>query len=357
MHARTGPRRTPSLALASAVLAGLLTIVGAGAAFAQSPSPSALPAASSAASPVASAAASPCPSVAPAASVDPAASPAASVPVSTPCVPASSPVISAECVASAIATKNTGRLTIGTDNPAYPPWWGGTPPDGSDWKVGYPSSGQGFESAIAYAVANALGFTNDQIDWTSMLYTDAFKPGPKDFDYYLAQLSYSAKRAKTADFSDSYYDVNQAIVGLSSNPIAAVTTVSGLKDFVLGAPEGSTSYDTIVNVVAPTKDPQVFPGLAKALRALKNGQVDGLVVDLPTAYYMRDVQLSDKGGVVVGQFPSTGPGEHFGMVLPKGSAMTACVNEALAVIKANGMWQAIFNEWLANKGGAPVFQP
>jgi polar amino acid transport system substrate-binding protein len=346
MHARTGPRRTAILSLTSLALAALLTIVGAGAVFAQSPSPSP-------AVPAVSPAASPCPSVAPAASVDPAASPG---PSSSPCEPASLPVISAECLASAIATKNPGRLTIGTDNPAYPPWWGGTPPAGSEWSNGYPPSGQGFEGAIAYAVAHALGYTDDQVDWTQMVYTDAYKPGPKDFDYYLAQLSYKPKRALTSDFSDSYYDVNQAIVALSSNPIAAVTTITGLKDFTLGAPEGSTSYDTIVNVVAPNKDPQVFPGLAKGVRALKNGQIDGLVVDLPSTGYMTSVQLAGKG-VVVGQFPAAGHGEHFGIVLPKGSAMTGCVNEALALIKANGTWQSIYDQWLAGVGGAPFFQP
>ena len=230
MHARTGPSRTPIVALTSLVLAGLLTIVGAGAAFAQSPArvPDASPAAP-AASPAAPAV-TPCPSPAAAASVDSAASPTAD-----PCAPASLPVISAECLSTAIATKKPGRLTIGTDNPAYPPWWGGTPPAGSEWETSYPPSGEGFEGAIAYAVAHALGFTDDQIDWTQMVYTDAYKPGPKDFDYYLAQLSYSAKRAKTADFSDSYYDVSQAIVAMADNPITAVMVVTAAMGLELRA--------------------------------------------------------------------------------------------------------------------------
>lgn len=268
-------------------------------------------------------------------------------------------LVSSECQKANLATKTDGRLTIGTDNPAYPPWWGGTPPNGSDWSLGFPPSGQGFESAIASAVATALGYTSDEIDWTPVAFKQSYAPGPKPFDFYLAQVSYSAKRAQAVDMSDSYYDVNQALVALTSNPIASVTTVAGLKDFKLGAPVGTTSYDTITNVIQPSQDPSAFNDQNEAVKALKNGQIDGIVVDLPSAFYMRDAQLTGKNttGVIVGQFPTPATGqEYFSLVLKKGSSLTSCVNEAIALIRSTGVWQSIYAEWLADKASAPAFQ-
>ena len=183
-----------------------------------------------------------------------------------------------------MATKTAGKLTISTDNPAYPPWWGGDPPGGSDWEGGYPPSGRGFEAAIAYALANALGFTPDQVVWVPQSnFGDAFKPGDKTFDFHVGQVSYSPTRAKAVDFSDSYYDVNQSVVALQSDPIAQVTTLAGLQQYKLGAAGNTTSYTTITDVIKPSADPLAYDDNDKAVRALGNGQIDGLVVDLPSA--------------------------------------------------------------------------
>ena len=302
--------------------------------------------------------------VAPTAAATPAATEAAS-PASTPAAsaaesvaPAGSPLptVSLACTFGYVATKNPDKLTLSTDEPAFPPFWGGTAPSGSDWTLGYPPSGEGFEAAIAYALADAMGFSKDRVDWVQQTaFGNAFKPGAKNFDFHLGQVSFSAKRAQAADLSDSYYDVNQAVVALSGTPIAQVTTVAGLKDFKLGAAQNTTSYGTITDVIQPTPAPQAYDDNDKAVRALKNKTVDGIVVDLPSAFFVRDVQLNGKG-VIVGQIPSQGEQEHFSAVLEKGSPMTACVNEAIAVIKANGTWQKIYDEWLADKASAPVFQ-
>jgi polar amino acid transport system substrate-binding protein len=272
--------------------------------------------------------------------------------------------LSGSCANDKLTLKSPGRLTVGTDNPAYPPWYGGEPPAGSEWQISDPASGQGFESATAYAVAKALGFSRDQVVWVYVPFNSVFTPGPTTFDIYLAQTSVKPERADAVDFSDSYFENTQALVALSSNPITKVTTISGLKAFKLGtAPVGSTGFDVITNIVAPTAAVQVYDDLDKALQlGLLNGGVDGLVVDLPTAFYMRDGQIEnydtpDPEGAIVGTFPKVGEGEHFGIVLEKGSSLTACVNEALAAIKANNTLQGIYDEWIADKGGAPVFAP
>jgi polar amino acid transport system substrate-binding protein len=266
------------------------------------------------------------------------------------------PTVDLQCTFGYVVTKNPDKLTLSTDEPAFPPFWGGTAPAGSDWTLGYPPSGEGFEAAIAYAVADAMGFGTDRVDWVQQsAFGNAFKPGTKNFDFHLGQVSFSPKRAQAADLSDSYYDVNQALIALATNPIAQVTTIAGLKDFKLGAAGNTTSYGTITDVVQPTAAPQAFDDNDKAVRALKNKTVDGIITDLPSAFEIRDAELNGKGAIV-GQFPTQGEQEHFSLVLEKGSAMTACVNEAIAVIKANGSWQKIYDEWLADKASAPVFQ-
>ncbi len=269
------------------------------------------------------------------------------------------------CQAAAIdgLLANPGRLTISTDNPAYFPWFSGTVPEGSDWASfgGYPPSGEGFEGAVAYAVAGALGFSPDQVDWIGQPeWGLAIKPGEKDFDFHLGQVEYRPKRAERVDFSDSYFDVNQAIVAMVGNPIADVTDLAGLKSFDLGAATGTTSLDLLENVIQPDTEVRAYRNNAGAVKALKNGQVDGLVVDLPTAFYMRDVQLNDfdtpeAEAAVVGQIASETQG-YFAMVLEKDSPLTACVNEALAVIKANGTWQQIYDTAISQMNDAPFLQ-
>jgi polar amino acid transport system substrate-binding protein len=279
-------------------------------------------------------------------------------PTATP-VPTATPLaVSAECMAGTVATKTAGVLTVSTDNPAFPPWFGGTVPSGSDWADygGYPPSGQGFESAIAYAVAKAMGFTQDQVTWVGQsAFGLAFKPGDKNFDFHVGQVSYKPPRAQAVDFTNSYYDVTQAIVALADNPITSVTDIAGLKQYQLGAATGTTSLDAIEQVIQPTNAAKVYGDNDKAVRALKNKNIDGLVTDLPTAFEIAGAELNN--GKVFGQLPPTGSQpEYFGMVVQKGSAMTACLNQAIAVIKADGTWQAIYDQWLTGPDAAPILK-
>lgn len=264
--------------------------------------------------------------------------------------------ISAECAKDQLSLKNPGRLTLSTDNPAYPPWWSDADkPEGSDWEFGYPPNGQGYEGATAYAVAAALGFTPEEIDWLpNTVFENAFAPGPKPFDFHLAQISITPARAESVDFSDSYFDSNQSLVALVDTPAAAATSIADLKDKKLGAAVGTTSLAFIENVIQPTIDAQVFNDNAALVQALQNGQIDGLVADIYSAIFMRDVQLTD--AVLVGTFSSDAQVDQMGMVLEQGSALTACVNEALAVIKSDGTLQSIYDAYIGGGEGLPVLQ-
>jgi polar amino acid transport system substrate-binding protein len=284
----------------------------------------------------------------------PAASPGASVAV---------PSLSPECAdPAALPVKNAGQLTLSTDNPAYPPWWGGTPPADSEWTLGYPPSGEGYEGATAAAVAAALGFTPETTTWlANAVFETAFAPGPKPFDFHLAQISIRPERAEAVDFSDPYFDANQSILALTPNPITAATTIEELKAFKLGAATGTTSFQLIEDVIQPTAEASVFNDNSATLQALQNGQVDGIVVDLQTAFFMRDAQLEDfdtpePEATVVGQFDVSAQVDQMGMVLEKDSPLTACVNEALAIIKANGTLDAIYDQWISTGQEIPFFQ-
>ena len=274
-------------------------------------------------------------------------------------VPTEAPTPDA-CAKESLTLITPGKLTIGTDNPAYSPYWlpregGNTPP----WDTKYsgdPTTGTGFESAIAYAVAGKLGFTKDEVAWIPVKFDISFAPGPKSFDFYLAQVSYTPERAENADLSDGYYWLNQSLVAVADTPIASAKTIADLKGFQFGAQAGTTSYDTIVNVIKPDKDVRVYDSNTAAIQALNNKQIDGLVVDLPTAFYITAAQMDN--GTIVGQFAPTGAEqEHFSLVLAKGSPLTACVNKALAAMKSDGTLDAITQEWMADKANAPVLTP
>jgi polar amino acid transport system substrate-binding protein len=261
------------------------------------------------------------------------------------------------CAKENLQTLTAGVLTVGADNPAYPPYYiiEDPAPEGSEWELGQPPSGKGLESATAYAVAGALGFASEEVTWVVAPFATAIQPGPKNFDMYLTQVSYRPARAERVDLSDGYFDLNQAVVAIEGTAIADVTTVAGLKDFRLGTQVGTTSYEYITDQIQPTLEPRAYDSMNAALRALGNGQIDGLVADLPTTFYMRDAQLNN--GVIVGSLP-TPEGqeiEHFSIVLDKGSPLTACVNAALAALKADGTLEAIRNEWIAGQG-APELQ-
>jgi polar amino acid transport system substrate-binding protein len=258
------------------------------------------------------------------------------------------------CQKAGLTTVNTGVLTVGTDNPAYPPWYAGGTPKGSQWKLNDPDTGKGFEPAVAYAVAAKLGYAHAQVKWVYVPFDRSFAPGPKSFDFDINQISYSAARAKVVSFSSSYYDVNQAIVVLKGKAIAKVHTVAGLKPYKLGAQLGTTSYGFISSTIDPSKTPGVFPTNAAAVQALKNGQIDGLVVDLPTAFYVTSAQVP--GSEVLGQFPSPPGGEHFGMVFAKGNPLVGCANQALGSLRQSGKLKQIQQQWLAKATGAPVLK-
>ena len=259
-----------------------------------------------------------------------------------------------ECEPGNLNLVQEGRLTIGTDNPAFPPWFEGGTPEGSPWEINDPSTGEGFESAVAYAVADELGFSEDEVEWVEVPFNQSFKPGPKDFDFDINQISYIPARDEAVDFSDSYYDVNQALVAVQGTPIANATTLDELRSFKLGAPVGTTSFDYIDQNIQPEQDPGVYDTLNDAVSALKNGQVDGIVVDLPTAFFITAVQIPK--GTIVGQFPTVGQQEYFGMVFEEGNPLVECVNQALDRLKEDGTLQAIQQEWLADKADAPVLE-
>ena len=292
------------------------------------------------ASPAASAEASLAPSVAPSASAEVTPSP-------TPDA----------CAKESLALVAPGSLTIGTDNPAYPPYFEISDPAVDPWELGDPTNGKGFESAFAYALAQQLGFAKDAVVWTYVPFDNSYAPGPKAFDIDVNQVSYKPERATAADLSDGYYFVNQAVVALKDTPAAAAKTIADLKPLKFGAQVGTTSYDTITNTIAPTTETAVFDTNDAAITSLSNGQIDAIVVDLPTAFYVTAAQID--GGVIVGQFPSptSADAEHFSVVLDKGSALTACVNAAIAAMKADGSLDAITKEWLSDKASAPILTP
>jgi polar amino acid transport system substrate-binding protein len=264
----------------------------------------------------------------------------------------SAPSSSPSCKTGQLDLVQSGVLTVGTDNPAYPPWFGGD--EKAPWKISDPTSGKGYESAVAYAVAKQLGFSRGKVTWKYTPFNNSFAPGKKAFDFDINQISFSPQRARVVDFSDSYYDVNQAIVVNGGAKIASVTNAAGLKPYELGAQLGTTSYQYIKNTIKPSKTPSVFPTNAGAVQALKNKQIDGLMVDLPTAFYVTAAQVPKSK--VLGQFPTQPGGEHFGMVFQKGNSLVTCVNKALTTLRDNGTLQKLQQQWLAKATGAPILK-
>jgi polar amino acid transport system substrate-binding protein len=251
-------------------------------------------------------------------------------------------------------TLKSGKLTVGTDNPAYPPWYaGGTKT--SKWKINDPATGKGYESAVAYAIAAKLGYARTQVVWTYVPFNRAFAPGTKPFDFDINQISHTPARAKVVDFSKSYYDVNQAIVVNKGTKIAAVRSIKGLAAYKIGAELGTTSYAFIKSRIKPTQSPAVFNSNAAVVLALKNKQIDALVVDLPTAFYIVAAQIPN--GKILGQFENNGTTtDHFGVVLAKGNPLTACVNNAVTSLRSNGTLKRLQGLWLAKATGAPILK-
>jgi polar amino acid transport system substrate-binding protein len=250
---------------------------------------------------------------------------------------------SASCAKADLATVTDGKLTIATGEPAYYPWI-------IDDK---PETGNGFEGAVAYAVAKQLGFATTDVTWVRTTFDGAVTPGKKNFDFNLQQFSITEERKAAVDFSSPYYTAPQAIVSYKGSKIAGKTSIADLKGAKLGAAVGTTSLDAIENQIG--LKPQVFNDNAAGVTALKNGQIDGLVVDLPTAFYLSGVEVKD--GLIVGQLPSTGSGDQFGLLLSKDSKITKCVSGAVDAITADGTLAAITDKWLATDAGAPVLKP
>jgi polar amino acid transport system substrate-binding protein len=248
---------------------------------------------------------------------------------------------SPSCTPETMKTRTPGTLTVGTDKPAYEPWFSGDDP----------ANGKGYESAVAYAVAKQLGYAPDAVKWSVVSFNSAIAPGPKAFDVDINQISITDERKKNLDFSSGYYDVAQSVVTVKGSKAADATTLAQLKKLKLGAQVGTTSYSAAKNQIAPEQAVAVYNTNDDAKAALQNGQIDALVVDLPTGLFLAAADL--EGGKLVGQLPVTGKPEQFGMVLDKGSALTACVSQAVDALRADGTLQQLQRQWLTDTAGAP----
>ncbi len=260
----------------------------------------------------------------------------------------------ASCTPEQLNLIKSGQLTLGTDNPAYDPWFSGGTPKGSTWKFNDPTTQKGYESAVAYAIAKRLGFTPAQVKWVVVPFEQLFKPGSKNYDFDLNQVSVTPARKKSVTFSDSYYNTNQALVAIKGTPITKAKTIADLKKYKLGAQVGTTSYDYIVKNIKPDQQPAVYNNSNDVNSGLKTGGIDGIVVDLPTAFIIVGAE-EVPNSVVVGSFPAKGGGDHFGAVFAKGNSLVNCVNQELAKLKANGTLAQLQKKWISN-AGAPVLK-
>jgi polar amino acid transport system substrate-binding protein len=245
------------------------------------------------------------------------------------------------CTKDKLDLKNAGTLTVGTDKPAYPPYFADNDP----------ANGKGFESAVAYAVAKQLGFTPAEVKWTVVPFNSSYAPGPKDFDFDINEISITPKRAERVDFSSSYYTAPQAVIALKSSKAASATSLADLKDAKLGVQLGTTSLDAISQTIQPTNQPQVFNDSNDTVRALKIGKVEAIVTDLPTAFYITAAQVPS--AKIVGKFDAPG-GDSWGLLAQKGSSLTPCLTQAVDKLKSNGTLNRLTERWMGGKAGAPT---
>jgi len=238
-----------------------------------------------------------------------------------------------------------GKLTIGTGEPAYFPYVIDDAPE----------SGEGFEAAIAYAVAEELGFAAEDVAWVRTTFDEAIQPGPKSFDINLQQYTITDERAESVDFSSPYYSTPQAVITIGSSPAAEATSLADLTGFLIGAATGTTSFTTIEEIIQPTSGAQAFNSNDDAKLALESGTIDAIVVDLPTAFYLTGVELTD--GILIGQLPAdAGISDEWGIVLAKDSALTTAVTDAVDALRDSGRLQEIADEWLGADAGAPILE-
>ncbi len=249
------------------------------------------------------------------------------------------------CDKADLETQSEGALTIATDEPVFEPWF----------VADDPTNGEGFEGAVAYAIAEQLGFAAEDVTWVRVGFNEAIQPGPKNFDFDINEFSITDERRENVDFSSPYYDVTQAVIALNSSSAAAATSIADLKGETIGAQVGTTSLAAIEEVIDPDSDPAVYNNNDDARTALENEQIDALVVDLPTAFFMTAAQLED--ATIVGQLPQpSGTPEQFGLVLDLNSALTDCVSEAVDALREEGTFAELEQEWLADVADAPVLQ-
>jgi polar amino acid transport system substrate-binding protein len=237
------------------------------------------------------------------------------------------------CDKASLALQSSGQLTVGTDKPAYPPYF----------ENDNPKNGKGFESAVAYAVAQQLGFSQADVKWTVVPFNSSYAPGPKKFDFDINQISITPKRAERVDFSTPYFTAPQAVVAPKGSPAAGATSLAELAKTKIGVQVGTTSLDAVTASIKPSGQPQVFNDSNDTVRALKGKRVDAIVVDLPTAFYLTAAEVPE--AKIVGQFQAPG-GDRWGLLLEKGSKLTACVNEALAKVNASGELKRLQDQWM-----------
>jgi polar amino acid transport system substrate-binding protein len=252
-------------------------------------------------------------------------------------------VTATSCTPEELETVEPGTLTVATDKPAFPPYF-----EDND-----PTNGRGFESAVAYAIADQLGYEESEVEWVVEPFNSSYAPGPKDFDFDVNQISITPRRAEQVDFSSPYYEAEQAVVALDDSPAAAATSLADLADASFGVQIGTTSLEAVESEIQPSEDPQVFDTSNDVVSALENGQVDAIVVDVPTAYFLTATQVQDAS--IVGQFPAPG-GDEWGALLEKDSPLTGCVSKAIDDLKGSGELPAIEKQWMSEVTDAPVLE-
>jgi len=247
-----------------------------------------------------------------------------------------------ECAVADLPLVKDGVLTVGTDSPAYEPWFVDNDP----------SNGEGFESAVAYAIAEEMGFAADEVEWVTVPFNNSYKPGAKNFDFDINQISVNPEREKSVDFSDGYYSAAQAVIVLEDSPAAAATSLADLAKFKIGAQTGTTSLTAIRDVIKPEQDPLVFQNTNNAKQAMLNGQVDAIIADLPTAFYISAAEIEDS--TLLGQFQYDGAEpEEFGLLFEQGNELLPCVNRALAALKEDGTLADLEQKWLSDVVSVP----
>jgi polar amino acid transport system substrate-binding protein len=245
----------------------------------------------------------------------------------------------AACTKSTLALHSAGVLTVGTDSPAYPPYF-------EDNK---PANGKGFESAVAYAIAGKLGFNPSEVKWVTEPFDSSYAPGPKSFDFDINEISITKPREKAVDFSAPYYTNPQGIIVSSTSKYAHVTSLAGLRGAKVGVQIGSTSLDATNSVIKPSSQPDVFNTSNDVVAAFKIHRVDAIVVDLATAFQLTS---EIKHSTIAGQFTAPG-GDTWGVLLSKGSKLTPCVNQAIGALQADGTLTALNKRWIASAANVP----